>query len=96
MVQDRSRLSTARASQPQKTSPIGRELRVPVLESVFGATPHEFESRILRHSPSGHPISFPLVKRIMWSFAGDVHTEGRFPSGNRPSVVPSQFSSQLS
>ena len=27
------------------------ERRVAVLESVLGATPHEFESRILRHSP---------------------------------------------
>jgi hypothetical protein len=40
-----------RAPMPLAAPADAPERTISVLESVLGATPHEFESRILRHSP---------------------------------------------
>ena len=66
-------------------NPANPAVRAPdELESVLGATPHEFESRILRHSPRGHPTGVSAGQRTTWQLAGDEHTEGRFPSREPP------------
>jgi hypothetical protein len=86
MIQDRSRLSGSLTRQPEKTSLIALELLVRVLESGLGATPHEFESRILRHSLG---VKKPQV-RARFRFSGRTRSRGGSQSGSRPGDVPSQ------
>jgi hypothetical protein len=51
IVRDRSPITRRRPRRTARTSRQPAERRSEELESVLGATPHEFESRILRHSP---------------------------------------------
>jgi hypothetical protein len=90
-VRDRSpprRRRTGWACNPT-LNPAGQ--RRAELESVLGATPHEFESRILRHSPRGKN---PQVRALFRPF-GRNDKAGAAPTfGSRPGVVPSQFPSR--
>jgi hypothetical protein len=64
------------------------EYRSKELESVLGATPHEFESRILRHSRSRKTAGHTVVSALR----EDDTSRGGSLVWSRPGVVPSQLS----